>query len=99
MMKKLALPVLLLVCVAAAQMSAPGNAEMDAMKKFGFLAGKWEGDGWIMMGPGGRIEFKGGENVQWKLQGRVQLVEGLFKAPMEGSPEPVTVHETLGIIS
>jgi hypothetical protein len=98
-MRKTASVLLLLACVAAAQMPAPSSVELDAMKKFGFLAGKWEGDGWIMMGPQGRTDFKGSETVQWKLQGRVLLVEGLFKAPVAGNPEPVTVHETLAVIS
>ena len=64
------------------------------MKKLHFLVGKWEGTGWIQMGPQ-RQESKGSENVQVKLQGKALLVEGLFADVVSNK----VVHETLAVIT
>ncbi len=76
---------------------APNPAEQkEAMQKLDFMIGEWEGEGWMDRG-GQRATFKGGEIVQAKLNGIALLVEGKFKAPVQG--EDRTVHETLGILT
>lgn len=75
--------------------SGPTPGELVAMKKLSFLAGKWEGDGWMRMGPGEPSQFTGSENVQVKLQGKALLVEGKFK----DKTSQKVIHETLAIIS
>ncbi len=81
--------------VAQGQMAdGPTSAELAAMKKLSFLAGKWEGDGWMQQGPQ-KQNFKGAEHVQIKLQGKALLVEGLFMNP----DSKKTIHETLAVIT
>jgi len=74
--------------------AGPSAAELAAMKKLHFLVGKWEGTGWMQMGPQ-RQEAKGSEHVQVKLQGKALLVEGLFADVANGK----VVHETMAVIT
>ena len=85
----------LMLAMAAFSMSAQPkpDAQIEAMKKLDYMAGDWQGDGWIDMG-GSRITFKGGEKVQRKLNGVALLVEGSFFSE-SGMP----VHTTLAVIS
>lgn len=72
--------------------NAPDNRNM---RKLDFLVGKWEGEGWQLLGPDEKVEFKGTEIVQSKLSGGALLVEGEFFAKDGGK----VVHQTLGIIN
>ncbi|WP_348262779.1 hypothetical protein P8935_23685 [Telmatobacter sp. DSM 110680] len=66
-------------CVlAAAQQSGMPNvdAQREAMKKLGFLAGHWSGPVSISRGPGEPLKLSQTENVQFKLDGLVLLIEG-----------------------
>jgi len=79
----------------AQEQTGPTAAELTAMKKLSFLAGKWEGEGWMRMGPGEPLKFTGTETVQVKLQGKALLVEGLFR----GVSDKKVIHETLAVIT
>lgn len=46
------------------------------MKKLEFLAGKWSGDASVVRGPGEPIRIVQTEDVQFKMDGLVMLVEG-----------------------
>lgn len=97
-MRKLALVVLLSSATALLAQGPPRpEAQIEAMKKLAYLAGTWEGEGWIEMGP--RVTFRGGETVQSKLDGTVLLVEGAFFARPAGAPAEIPVHTTLAVIS
>lgn len=87
-------PILAVAISVAQQPTGPTTAELTAMKKLGFLVGKWEGQGWMQQGPT-KETANGTENVQWKLQGKALLVEGLFT---HVSTKQV-VHETLAVIT
>jgi hypothetical protein len=57
----------------------PGNgveAQREAMKKLGFLAGHWSGPVTIARGPGEPLHLTQTENVEFKLDGLVLLIEG-----------------------
>jgi len=73
-----------------------GDAERAAMAKLAYMAGRWEGAGWMDMG-GGRNGFQGSETVQLKLKGVALLVEGDFTARL-GDRQEAPVHTTLGVI-
>jgi hypothetical protein len=73
-------------------------AQKVAMQKLAYMAGDWQGDGWMIMGPGPRETFRGGEKVQSKLFGLALLVEGAFFAPDSGGAERL-VHTTLGVFT
>lgn len=97
-MKKLAV-ILILALSAAAQGPPPKpEAQIAAMKKLEYMAGKWSGEGWMQMGPQ-RATFRGGETVQRKLDGTAMLVEGAFFGKPPGSEVEVPVHTTLAVIS
>lgn len=51
-------------------------AQREAMKKLEFLAGKWSGDTSVVRGPGPPIRLVQTEDVQYKMDGLVMLVEG-----------------------
>jgi uncharacterized protein DUF1579 len=56
-------------------------AQREAMKKLGFLAGKWSGDATTSRGPGETVKVKQTEEVQFKLGGLVLLIEGTGRNP------------------
>ena len=65
------------VHVAAQQPGMPNtNAQREAMKKLAFLAGHWSGSVSISRGPGEPLKLIQTENVQYKLDGLVLLIEG-----------------------
>lgn len=63
---------------AAAQQPAPPGVEVqhEAMRKLSFLAGHWSGPVTIMLRSGEPLHLTQTENVQYKLDGLVLLVEG-----------------------
>lgn len=66
-----------LISVAYAQPQPPNVVvQRDAMKKLEFLAGKWQGAASVSRGPGEPIRITQSENVQFKLDGLVLLIEG-----------------------
>src|SRR5947207_13090632 len=52
------------------------TAQREAMKKLEFLAGKWSGDASVSRGPGEPMKVVQTENIQFKLDGLVLLLEG-----------------------
>jgi hypothetical protein len=63
---------------AAAQRPGADSAAVQraAMRKLGFLAGRWSGPATIFRGPGEPLHRTQTENVQFKLDGLVLLIEG-----------------------
>lgn len=49
------------------------------MKKLDFLVGKWSGPASVFRGPGEPLKVTQTENVQFKLDGLVMLVEGMAR--------------------
>lgn len=47
-----------------------------AMRKLSFLSGRWSGPATVVVGPGRTLHLTQTENVQYKLDGLVLLVEG-----------------------
>ena len=64
--------------MAGAQQPSANNtkAQRDAMQKLSFLAGHWSGPITIARGPGEPLRMTQSENVQFKLDGLVLLIEG-----------------------
>jgi hypothetical protein len=69
---------LLIGLAAACHGQQPPNvaAQRAAMKKLEFLAGKWSGKASVMRGPGAAMRVTQTQDVQFKLDGLVMLVEG-----------------------
>ncbi len=80
------LPAMLLAAAFAISCSLPihaqqpvsdsGGAQREAMRKLSFLAGNWSGPVTIVRGPGQALHLTQTEDVEYKLDGLVLLVEG-----------------------
>jgi hypothetical protein len=57
------------------------DSQREAMKKLAFLVGHWSGPVSISRGPGEPLHLTQTENVQFKLDGLVLLVEGQSTGP------------------
>lgn len=62
----------------AAQQPASNSADVqrEAMRKLSFLAGRWSGTATIARGPGEPLHLAQTEDVEYKLDGLVLLVQG-----------------------
>lgn len=54
----------------------PVAVQREAMQKLSFLAGHWSGPATIRRGPGEQLHVTQSEDVQYKLDGLVLLIEG-----------------------
>lgn len=54
------------------------------MKKLEFLLGKWAGEARVWRGPGDPLELLQTEEVQYKLDGLVMLIEGTGRNKADG---------------
>jgi len=61
-----------------AQQPSPNTVDVqkEAMHKLSFLAGRWSGPITVVRGPGEPLHLTQTENVQFKLDGLVLLIEG-----------------------
>ena len=80
----------------AQQPRAPDiEAQRAAMKKLGFLIGKWAGEARLQRRPGEPVELIQTEEAQYKLDGLVLLVEGVGRTKADRRP----ALQALGIVS
>ena len=75
------LPVLLGATLICSGQQLNVAAQREAMKKLDFLAGKWSGDALVSRGPGEPMKVAQSENIQFKLDGLVLLIEGTARNP------------------
>jgi hypothetical protein len=59
-------------------------AQRAAMKKLGFLIGKWAGEARLLRGPGEPAILIQTEEVQYKLDGLILMVEGVGRTKTDG---------------
>ncbi len=71
----------------------------EKMKPFSNWAGRWQGDGFIQMGPGQPKKSTVDEHIEFKLEGMVLLMEGIGKAIDPQTNENNVVHHALAILS
>lgn len=72
--------------------SAEPDPVVQAMEPLAWLAGDWEGAGWIQLGPGERHEFVQTEHVEPALGDRLLLVEGIGRVKTPDGPGPIVQH-------
>ncbi len=65
------------------------------MAKLGFLIGKWSGEARIFRGSGEPLDLTQTEEVQYKLEGLILMIEGVGRSKSDGKP----ALQALGIIS
>jgi len=68
--------------------------QRSAMKKLGFLTGTWSGEAHVQRG-GDAVTLTQTEEVQYKLDGLVLVIEGTGRTPVDQT----AVLQALGIIS
>jgi hypothetical protein len=75
----------------------PNNSETirQEMKKISFMAGKWTGEANVKRGNTPAVKVLQDENIQFKLDGTVLLVEGTGRNPESGT----ITFNAIGIIS
>jgi hypothetical protein len=60
------------------------EAQRAAMKKLGFLTGKWSGEARLLRGSGEPLELIQTEEAQYKLDGLVLTIEGIGRTKVDG---------------
>jgi hypothetical protein len=60
------------------------DAQRAALKKLDFLVGKWSGEARVLRGPGEPLELNQTEEVQYKLDGLILVIEGIGKTKADG---------------
>lgn len=71
------------------------EAQRDAMKKLGFLVGKWAGEARLLRGPAESVELLQTEEAQYKLDGLIIVIEGIGRTKSGGQP----LLQAFGIVS
>lgn len=87
---------------AAAEQPARGDVPdpvLDAMEEVAAMAGEWEGEGWMRMGPGEPATFHSRETVESRLGGRALLIEGLHHARTDDGGRGPAVHHALALLT
>lgn len=84
MRSKLCACFLTLLSTACAQPQPDLAAQREAMKKLGFLVGTWSGDAVVMRGPGETVKVRQTEEVKYKLNSLLLLIEGTGRNPDTG---------------
>jgi hypothetical protein len=70
------------------------EAQRAAMKKLGFLIGKWSGEARLLRGSG-ELELIQTEEAQYKLDGLILIIEGIGHSKSDGK----VALQALGIVS
>jgi uncharacterized protein DUF1579 len=96
-MDRLALAAIFLVAAPAAAQQ-PGADNREAMKKLDYLTGRWKGDATATLGKDPR-PLKQTEDVQYKLDGVVLLVEGVGRGKLPGKDEDGVLFHALAVMS
>jgi hypothetical protein len=71
------------------------EAQREAMKKLGFLVGKWAGEAYLLRGPAESVELLQTEEAQYKLDGLIVVIEGVGRTKSGGQ----SLLQAFGIIS
>lgn len=74
-----------LTSLTAQQRPNPGLvAQKEAMRRLSFLAGKWTGQAIVQTGPGASLTLQQTEEVEYRLDGSILLIEGTGRDPGSG---------------
>jgi len=86
---------LLAICTAQTPGAPDLEAQRAAMKKLGFLVGKWSGEARILRPSGAPLELIQTEEAEYKLDGLVLMIEGVGRSKTDGGLK----LQALGIVS
>lgn len=71
------------------------EAQREAMKRLGFLVGKWAGEARLLRGPAELVELLQTEEAKYKLNGLILVIEGIGRTQSGGQ----ALLQAFGIIS
>ena len=71
------------------------EAQREAMKRLGFLVGKWAGEARLLRGPAESVELLQTEEANYKLDGLILVIEGIGRTQSGGQ----AFLQAFGIIS
>jgi hypothetical protein len=71
------------------------NAQRAAIRKLGFLVGKWNGEARLLHGPDEWVDLHQSEEARYRLDGLILLIEGVGRTKSDGR----SVLQALGVIS
>ncbi|HKA06000.1 MAG TPA: hypothetical protein VKD71_02000 [Gemmataceae bacterium] len=83
----------------AAAADEPGAANREAMKKVAFLAGKWAGEATVQTGKGAAKSIQQTEDIRFRLNGVVLLIEGTGIGKLPDSDKEGVVFNALATLS
>ena len=84
---------LALPAAVAAQPPAPSRESAEKMRALDFLAGEWEGEAWMQMGPDRRETARQHERVEWVAGSEVLLIQG------QGRNGDKLVHDAVAAVA
>jgi hypothetical protein len=93
---------LLLLFVVGVITNAVAQTEatnQEKMKVFAGWVGRWQGQGWMQMGPGEPKKSTIDEKIEAKLDGMVYLVEGIGKSINPETKQEIISHHALALLS
>ena len=75
------------------------SLQVNEMKKVHWLAGNWEGEGWMMYGPEEKHIFSQTETVTSKLNGLLLTIEGLGNVETTEEGKLKIIHNAFAVLS
>ena len=84
-----------LACMAQVPRTPDVEAQRAAMKKLGFLIGKWSGEASVLRAAGQFVDLNQTEEAQFKLDCLVLMIEGVGRTKSDGK----LALQALGLIS
>jgi len=84
---------LLFSATLSAQRHIPDSLILSEMSKLHFIAGNWAGEGWILQRDGTKHTFTQTEQIEFKLDSTLLLIEG------KGMAQGEVIHHAVAIIS
>lgn len=96
--------IIMLLTAAAGLMTDKLLAQHEAgnkqkMQVFTGWTGRWQGEGWMQMGPGEPKKSTVDEKIESKLDGMILLIEGIGKSEDPSTKEQTVVHHAVAILS
>jgi len=85
---------MVITLLAAPMLRADELPAVEAVKKVAWLAGTWEGSGWIAMRGGEKTTFRQREVVRLAAGGLVLVIEGQGTAPDSGK----VTHDAFAVV-
>jgi hypothetical protein len=86
---------LIIICsnISLAQSVEPDSLSRAKISELAFLSGNWRGSGWMYGQDRQRYEFEQTEDIKFKLDSTILLIEGL------GTSKGTTIHNALAVVS